>query len=35
MLPRHLEIIEINRRLLEVVRNRFPGTRDVWQVSVL
>ena len=26
MLPRHLEIIfEINRRLLEVVRNRFPG----------
>src|SRR4029079_5526102 len=25
-LPRHLEIIlEINRRLLEVVRNRFPG----------
>ncbi|HEY7129540.1 MAG TPA: glycogen/starch/alpha-glucan phosphorylase [Nitrospira sp.] len=26
MLPRHLEIIlEINRRLLEVVRNRYPG----------
>ncbi|HJT22473.1 MAG TPA: glycogen/starch/alpha-glucan phosphorylase [Nitrospira sp.] len=26
MLPRHLEIIlEINRRLLDVVRNRFPG----------
>lgn len=29
MLPRHLEIIlEINRRLLEVVRNRYPGDED-------
>jgi starch phosphorylase len=29
MLPRHLEIIlEINRRLLEVVRNRYPGDND-------
>ena len=28
MLPRHLEIIfEINRRLLEVVRNRYPGDK--------
>jgi starch phosphorylase len=34
MLPRHLEIIlEINRRLLEVVRNRFPG--DEGRVSAL
>jgi starch phosphorylase len=29
MLPRHLEIIlEINRRLLEVVRNRYPGDEE-------
>jgi starch phosphorylase len=29
MLPRHLDIIlEINRRLLEVVRNRYPGDED-------
>src|SRR5690242_5827483 len=29
MLPRHLEsILEINRRLLEVVRNRYPGDDD-------
>ena len=30
LLPRHLEIIyEINRRLLDDVRTRFPATRDV------
>ena len=33
MLPRHLEIIlEINRRLIEVVRNRFQETRNGWHV---
>ncbi len=37
MLPRHLEIIlEINRRLLEVVRNRYPGDEDrVARVSLV
>src|SRR5262245_3834102 len=37
MLPRHLEIIlEINRRLLDVVRNRFPGdTERVARVSLV
>ena len=37
MLPRHLEIIlEINRRLLEVVRNRYPGDeRRVARVSLV
>ena len=37
MLPRHLEIIyEINRRLLEDVRNRFPGDEDrVSRVSLV
>jgi starch phosphorylase len=37
MLPRHLEIIlEINRRLLEVVRNRYPGDEDrVGRVSLV
>src|SRR6187549_126549 len=37
MLPRHLEIIlEINRRLLEVVRNRFPGDESrVERVSLV
>ena len=29
LLPRHLEIIyEINRRLLDEVRARFPATKD-------
>lgn len=37
MLPRHLEIIlEINRRLIEVVRNRFPGDEErVARVSLV
>ena len=37
MLPRHLEIIlEINRRLLDVVRNRFPGDAErVARVSLV
>src|SRR5262245_49958957 len=37
MLPRHLEIIlEINRRLLDVVRNRFPGdTERLARVSLV
>jgi starch phosphorylase len=37
MLPRHLEIIlEINRRLLEVVRNRYPGDEDrIGRVSLI
>jgi starch phosphorylase len=37
MLPRHLEIIlEINRRLLDVVRNRYPGDEDrVARVSLV
>jgi glycogen phosphorylase len=37
MLPRHLEIIfEINRRLLDVVRNRFPGNDErVARVSLI
>jgi starch phosphorylase len=37
MLPRHLEIIlEINRRLLEVVRNRYPGDEErVARVSLV
>jgi starch phosphorylase len=37
MLPRHLEIIlEINRRLVEVVRNRYPGDEErVARVSLV
>ena len=37
MLPRHLEIIfEINRRLLEVVRNRYPGDKGrIQRVSLV
>ena len=36
LLPRHLEIIyEINRRLLDTVRVRFPATRTAWRASSL